>query len=220
MFLRSLTNSPIIFLSRRGFSLSHLATSLLSMGVARRFFSCRNCIPFFGFWLNCSVPVIRSCRRHSDNYSLKCISYFRLFLAFEPKTKQKKDQPQHDQVYCTNTGKRLMKDRKPAFITRFHHQIVVDRASISCHLRKALTFNQAISSATPNASPALICKQRRKAPAVWQDQPYPVTTAALFYCPLLAPLATGSHNYLIIRRQAARILSTYSAGARKKCCKS
>lgn len=122
-------------------------------------------------------------------------------------------------VLC-NTGKRLMKDRKPAFITRFHHQIVVDRASISCHLQKALTFNQAISSATPNASPALICKQRRKAPAVWQDQPYPVTTAALFYCPLLAPLAPGSHNYLIIRRQAARILSTYSAGAKKKCCKS
>ncbi|EDL41983.1 mCG146174, partial [Mus musculus] len=60
MFLRSLTNSPIIFLSNRGFSRSHWATSVLSIGMVRRPFSCRNWIPFFGFWLNCSVPVISS----------------------------------------------------------------------------------------------------------------------------------------------------------------
>lgn len=60
MFLRSLMYSPIIFLSSRGFSLSHWATWLLSMGLVRRPFSCRNWIPFLGFWLNCSVPVISS----------------------------------------------------------------------------------------------------------------------------------------------------------------
>ena len=65
MFLRSLTNSPIIFLSNRGFSRSHWATSVLSIGMVSRPFSCRNWIPFFGFWLNCSVPVIRSCRRNT-----------------------------------------------------------------------------------------------------------------------------------------------------------
>lgn len=65
MFLRSLTNSPIIFLSNRGFSRSHWATSVLSIGMVRRPFSCRNWIPFFGFWLNCSVPVIRSWRRNT-----------------------------------------------------------------------------------------------------------------------------------------------------------
>lgn len=60
VFLRSLINSPIIFLSRRGFSLNHWATSLLSMGLLSRPFSCRIWMPFLGFWLNCSVPVIRS----------------------------------------------------------------------------------------------------------------------------------------------------------------
>lgn len=42
MFLRSLTNSPIIFLSSRGFSRSHWATSVLSIGMVRRPLSCRN----------------------------------------------------------------------------------------------------------------------------------------------------------------------------------
>lgn len=60
VFLRSLMYSPIIFLSSRGFSLSHWAICLLSVGLTRRPFSCRNCIPFLGFWLNCSVPVINN----------------------------------------------------------------------------------------------------------------------------------------------------------------
>lgn len=58
IFLRSLMYSPIIFLSRRWFSLSHWATWLLSRGSLRRHFSWRNWMPFLGFWLNCSVPVI------------------------------------------------------------------------------------------------------------------------------------------------------------------
>lgn len=60
MFLRSLTYSPIIFLSNRWFSRSHWATWLLSKGSLRRPFSCRNWMPFLGFWLNCSVPVMSS----------------------------------------------------------------------------------------------------------------------------------------------------------------
>lgn len=63
MFLRSLMYSPIIFLSKRWFSRSHWATWLLSMGSLRRPFSCRNWMPFLGFWLNCSVPVMSSWRR-------------------------------------------------------------------------------------------------------------------------------------------------------------
>lgn len=70
MFLRSLTNSPIIFLSSRGFSRSHWATSVLSMGMVRRPFSCKNWIPFFGFWLNCSVPVISSWRENETKQKL------------------------------------------------------------------------------------------------------------------------------------------------------
>ncbi|TNN44945.1 hypothetical protein EYF80_044880 [Liparis tanakae] len=58
MFLRSLTNSPIIFLSSRGFSRSHWATWSLSRGLLSRPFSCRNWIPFLDFWLNCSVPGV------------------------------------------------------------------------------------------------------------------------------------------------------------------
>lgn len=66
MFLRSLMYSPIIFLSSRGFSLSHWATWLLSKGLLRRPFSCRNWIPFLGFWLNCSVPVISSWKHDKE----------------------------------------------------------------------------------------------------------------------------------------------------------
>lgn len=69
--------SPIIFLSSRGFSLSHWAIWLSSVGLRRRPFSCKNWIPFFGFWLNCSVPAINNWGRQQNHeriarYSSKC----------------------------------------------------------------------------------------------------------------------------------------------------
>lgn len=86
----SLMNSPIIFLSSRGFSLSHWATSLVSIGLLRRPFSCRNWMPFLGFWLNCSVPVMRSYKYRAKalgfsyllNYKSKFSPAFCFMLGF------------------------------------------------------------------------------------------------------------------------------------------
>lgn len=53
-----LMNSPIIFLSKRGFSLKNVAISTGFNGVDKRPCSCKNSMPFFGLVLNFSVPEV------------------------------------------------------------------------------------------------------------------------------------------------------------------
>lgn len=60
--------SPIIFLSKRGFSRRKCTTSCGSTGVDNRWLSCRNWIPFFGFELKCSEPVARSWNAHRTHH--------------------------------------------------------------------------------------------------------------------------------------------------------
>jgi hypothetical protein len=50
--------SPIIFLSKRGFSFRNVAISTGFNGDDNRPCSCKNSIPFFGFVLNFSVPEV------------------------------------------------------------------------------------------------------------------------------------------------------------------
>lgn len=56
-FALLLMNSPIIFLSRYGFSLRKVTTSTGSKEVDSIWCSWRNWMPFLGFMLKCSVPV-------------------------------------------------------------------------------------------------------------------------------------------------------------------
>lgn len=69
---------------------------------------------------------------------------------------------------------------------------------MSCCLWKALTFHRAISLATPNASPALVCKQSRGRSLM--NPRHVARSTLLSYnsstvpCPLLSPLAPGSRT--------------------------
>lgn len=98
-------------------------------------------------------------------------------------------------VLC-NPARRLTKARKPAFITRIHYQMILDRASMSCCLWKALTFHWVISSATSNASPDLVCKLSRGKslmnPRYVTRSTLPSYNSSTVPCPLLSPLAPGS----------------------------
>lgn len=58
MLFLLLINSPIIFLSKRGFSFKNVAISTGFKGVDNKPCSCKNSIPFLGFVLNFSVPEV------------------------------------------------------------------------------------------------------------------------------------------------------------------
>lgn len=68
---------------------------------------------------------------------------------------------------------------------------------MSCCLWKALTFHQAISTANSNASPALVCKQSRRRSLMNSRRvarsTLPSYNSSTAPCPLLSPLAPGSH---------------------------
>ena len=107
---------------------------------------------------------------------------------------------------CNAAGRRT-KARKPALITTIHYQTILDRASTSCHLRQALTLHQAMSSATPNASPALVRKPSRgrslMSPRHVARSTLPSYSSSTAPCLAPSPLAAGS-------RTLPRCLETHS----------
>lgn len=97
-------------------------------------------------------------------------------------------------IVVPNLTRMLTQARKPAFITRIHYQIILDRASMSCCLWKALMFHWAISSATPNTSPALLDRAVSDEPQTCgkiNSTSYNCITAP---CPLLHPLAPSCNT--------------------------
>lgn len=64
---RLLMYSPIIRLSRRGFSLRNVTTSFMFSGVESRPWDCKNSIPSLGRVLNFSVPACNSWKSESEN---------------------------------------------------------------------------------------------------------------------------------------------------------